>query len=132
MDQTLEKNMCELPDTVTNSEAGDLDERIEGYLDPALQYACKSWHKHLVDDNTVHTPAVTSALHHFQEKKFLFWLEVLSVLGAVREAVDALEVAARWLDVCRVSGTPGNLLKFTDTGSRRRQLLTSSTTAPVS
>jgi len=131
MNRTLEKNMCKLPDAVMNSEVDDLDERIERYLDPALRYACKSWHKHLVDENTARAPTLTSALHHFLEKKFLFWLEVLSVLGAVREAVDALEVAARWLEVCRVS-TPDILLRFTDTGSRRRQLLTSSTTTPVS
>jgi len=31
---------------------------------------------------------------------FLFWLEVLSVLGTIRNAVDALEVAAKWLEVC--------------------------------
>jgi len=131
MNRTLEENMCELPDTVMNSEVGDLHERIERYLDPALQYACKSWHKHLVDENTTRTPAVTSALHHFLEKKFLFWLEVLSVLGAAREAVDALEVAASWLEVCQVSMVD-ILPRFTEAGSRRRRLSTSSMTTPVS
>jgi len=100
MDRTLEKNMCKLPDAVVNSEVEDLDERIERHLDPALQYACKSWHKHLVDESVVRTPAVTSTLHRFLKEKFLFWLEVLSILGAAREAVDALEVAARRLEVC--------------------------------
>jgi len=100
MDWTLEKNMCKLPDAVMNSEVDDLDERIERHLDLALQYACKSWHKHLVDENTARMPVVISSLHHFLEKKLLSWLEVLSVLGAAREAVDALEVAARWLKVC--------------------------------
>jgi len=33
------------------------------------------------------------------QKRLLFWLEVLSVLSATREAVDALEVAAGWLNV---------------------------------
>ena len=100
MDRTLEKNMCKLPDAVKNSEVEDLDERIERYLDPALRYACKSWHKHLVNESVVRTPAVTSILHRFLKEKFLFWLEVLSILGAAREAVDALEVAVRWLEVC--------------------------------
>ena len=131
MNRTLEKNMCKLPDAVANSEVEDLDKRIKQHLNPALQYACKSWHKHLVDENAVHTPTVTSTLHRFLEEKFLFWLEVLSVLGAVREAVDALEVAARWLKVCRVSMVYV-LPKFTETGSRRRRLLTSSMTASVS
>ena len=100
MNQTLEKNMCKLPDTVTNSEVFDLHERIEKCLDPALQYACTSWHKHLFNENMVFKPAVTSILHQFLEKKFLFWLEVLSVLGAVREAIDSLGVVARSLEVC--------------------------------
>ncbi|KAF9646646.1 YVTN repeat-like/Quino protein amine dehydrogenase [Thelephora ganbajun] len=98
MNQTLEKNMCNLPDAVANCEVKDLHERTERRLNPALQYACKSWHKHLIDEHTVRAPAITSALHRFLEKKFLFWLEVLSVLGAAREAVDALEVAAKLLE----------------------------------
>ena len=101
MNQKLEKNMCNLPDYVTNSEVGDLQERNERCVDPALGYACKSWHRHL-DGNTAPIPKVISTLHRFLEKKFLFWLEVLSVLGATREAVDALELLAKWLEVCRV------------------------------
>jgi len=99
MNQTLEKNMCNLPEAVKNSEVDDLEERREKYISHALQYACKSWHKHLIYSYTAHTPRITSTLHHFLEKKFLCWLEVLSVLGAVRDAVDSLGVAARWLGV---------------------------------
>ncbi|KAF9642890.1 hypothetical protein BDM02DRAFT_3192519 [Thelephora ganbajun] len=96
MNQTLEKNMCKLSDAVTNSEVPDLRERTERYISPALQYACKSWHKHFVDEHTVRTPEITFALHWLLENKFVFWLEVLSVLGAAREAVDALDLAAKW------------------------------------
>ena len=103
MNQLLEKNMCKLPDATSNSEVDDLHERVKQYLNPALQYACKSWHKHLIDEHTTHRSLITPTLHHFLEKKFLFWLEVLSVLGAVREAVDALGVAAKWLEVSHVS-----------------------------
>jgi hypothetical protein len=39
-------------------------------------------------------------LHRFLEGKFLFWLEVLSVLGTPRDAIDALDVAAKRLEVC--------------------------------
>jgi len=111
MNKTLEKNMCDLPDAVANCDVGDLHERTEKYLNPALRYACKSWHKHLIDEHTIRTLTITSALHRFLEKKFLFWLEVLSALGAAREAVDALEVAAKWLEVRRVCvlGVPSNL-----------------------
>jgi len=125
MNKTLEKNMCDLPDAVANCDVGDLRERTEKYLNPALRYACKSWHKHLTDEHTIRTPTITSALHRFLEKKFLFWLEVLSALGAAREAVDALEVAAKWLEVRRVCmlGVPSNLLRsgLGVTDSRPRQ-----------
>jgi hypothetical protein len=102
MNQRLEKNMCKIPDAVTNSEVNDLQERTKEYINHGLRYACESWHKHLVDLRTVptHTLKITSVLHRFLEEKFLFWLEVLSVLGTVRNAVDALEIAAKWLQVC--------------------------------
>ena len=103
MNQLLEQNMCDLPEAVANSDVPDLKERSEQYLDQALQYACRSWHKHLTETESAHIPSITPILHQFLEKKFLFWLEVLSVLGATREAVDALEVAAKLLDVCPIS-----------------------------
>jgi hypothetical protein len=99
MDKRLEKNMCKLPEAVINSEVDDLQDRKEKYLDRALQYACMSWHKHLVNENTTQRSKIISLLHHFLEKKFLFWLEVLSVLGAVKSAVDALGITAKWLEV---------------------------------
>ena len=100
MNQRLEKNMCKLPDGVVDSEVDDLRDRAEQYIDHSLRYACRSWHKHLIGTIPAHAIEITSFLHQFLEKKFLFWLEVLSVLGITREGVDALELAAKWLDVC--------------------------------
>jgi len=99
MNRSLELNMCKLPDGALNSEVNDLKERTKKHICPALEYACKSWHKHLVNATPAHRPEITSVLHCFLEGKFIFWLEVLSVLGAAREAVNALDAAARWLDV---------------------------------
>jgi len=99
MDRSLEPNMCKLPDGALNSEVNDLKERAKQHICPALEYACKSWHKHLVNATPAHRLEITSVLHRFLEGKFIFWLEVLSVLGAAREAVNALEAAASWLDV---------------------------------
>ena len=97
--------MCGLPDGVANSDVSDLKERTERYINPALRYACISWHTHLVDSDTIptHVPTIPPALHQFLETKLLFWLEVLSVIGAVRVAVEALQVVMDWLEVCRVS-----------------------------
>ena len=94
--------MCKLPDAVANSDVDDLKERTKWCIAPALQYACRSWYMHLVGRLTtaVNTPEIISALQRFLEKKFLFWLDALSVLGSVRNAVDALHVTANWLEVC--------------------------------
>jgi WD40 repeat protein len=103
MGRWLEENMCGLPDGVKNDEVDDLEERAYLSIDESLKYACESWHKHLVDECAARAPEVTSALHRFLEKKFLCWLEVLSVLGSAREAVDALGAAAKLLEVCRIT-----------------------------
>ena len=104
MNQTLVKNMCQLPDAVANSDVKNLKEMIEEHITPALQYACVSWYTHLIDVHMVpdYISKITSTLHKFLETKFLFWLEVLSVLGATRNAVDALQVTKVWLKVCQV------------------------------
>jgi hypothetical protein len=127
MDRELERNMCKLPEATINSEVGDLQYRAEQHISTALQYACKSWHKHFTGD-MVHQPKFTSALCRFLEKKFLFWLEVLSVLGATREAVVALGVVAKWLKVFPTA-LLDELTKLTQTEFRNHQCLTLSMTA---
>ena len=105
MNQELTKNMCKLPEAVANSDISDLRERTERYIHPALQYACTSWHAHLIgaDTTPVHTTSISPILCQFLETKFLYWLEVLSVIGAVRNGIDALQVTVGWLEVCPVS-----------------------------
>ena len=108
MNRTLEKNMCKLLDGVANSDVSNLKEKTEEHINSTLRYACVSWHTHLiglVDADTVpaHVPTITPILRQFLETKFLCWLEVLSVLGAVRNAVGALQVTMDWSRVRRVS-----------------------------
>jgi len=103
MNRRLQKNMFKFLDGLANDEAGDLRKRAEGNIDRGLRYACESWHKHLIDAKIAptRTAKIIFVLNRFLEKKFLFWLEVLSILGTLRDAVDALEVTAKWLEVCR-------------------------------
>ena len=90
--------MCSVPDHALNSEVEDLPKRIEDSgIHGALEYACRSWYKHLII--TGHqTEGVVSALDDFLQGKFIFWLEVLSVLGAMGGAVHALNVTIKWLN----------------------------------
>ena len=128
MNQRLEKNMCKLPDAALNSEVNDLQERTNEYIEHSLQYASRSWYKHLIGTTPTHVAKIIPILHQFLEKKFLFWLEVLSVLGTAREAADALEVAGKWLDVCCIFFPANLFLKFTLAKFRHHQHLTLSMT----
>ena len=101
MGKSLKENMCSLPDYALNSEVLDLQERIkESGIRGGLEYACRLWHTHL-QTNTDQIADVISALRDFLEGKFLFWLEVLSVLGVVGDAARALNATMKWLnEVC--------------------------------
>jgi len=108
MDQRLKvPNLCSLPDAVINSEDRILGGKVKDCIDPALDYACKSWYKHLLDTSRLspkQVSAITSTVDLFLKKKFLFWLEALSLLGAVRAAIHALGVTIKWLkEVCWTS-----------------------------
>ena len=101
MGKLLKRNMCSIPDYALNSEVEDLPKRInDSGIYGALEYACRSWYKHL--SVTKHQVLdMVSALHNFLEGKFVFWLEVLSVLGAVGDAARALIETIKWLnEVC--------------------------------
>lgn len=103
MCDSLKKNMCSIPSHVLNSDVEDLQERLaKSGIRGGLEYACRSWYKHLVlietEDRNLE---VLSALRNLLHKKFVFWLEVLSVLGAVGDAARALTATLRWLnEVC--------------------------------
>jgi len=100
MNAELKQNLLSLPDHSLNSEIKDLQARIKDCINPTLEYACISWCSHLTMAQGDVTDVI-SFLHIFLEWKFLAWLEVVSVLGAVREAVVALEKLISWLqEVC--------------------------------
>ena len=100
MNTTLKPNLLSLPNYALNEEVEDLPERVKDHISAALEYACRSWYNHLpkTKGDTTH---ILNALHEFLEEKFLPWLEIASVLGAVRDAVVALEKLILWLqEVC--------------------------------
>jgi hypothetical protein len=101
MNCSLKRNMCSLPDYTLNSEVKDLQEKVDGSgIRGALEYACRWWSKHLVFTRGCGTDIIPT-LSHFLEHKFLFWLEVMSILGAVGNAARALIATKEWLgEVC--------------------------------
>ena len=100
MNDGLNPNLLSLPSYSLNSEVKDLQMRINGHISNALQYACQSWHNHLTKARGDATDVIPH-LYAFLEKKFLAWLEVVSVLGVVRGAIVGLEQLITWLqEVC--------------------------------
>ena len=96
MNGSLRQNLLSLPDYALNSEVEDLEARIGERISVALQYACKSWCSHLIEAKG-DVAVIVSALRSFLQEGFLAWLEVLSVIGAARDAVVALENLMPWL-----------------------------------
>ena len=101
MAKSLKKNMCSIPDYALNSDVGNLPQRMkESDVHGALEYACRSWYKHLIVTNN-QIEDVVSALCDFLEERFILWLEVLSALNIVGDAVYALVTLTKWLnEVC--------------------------------
>ncbi|KAF9649802.1 hypothetical protein BDM02DRAFT_3094169, partial [Thelephora ganbajun] len=96
MNDGLEQNLLSLPDYALNSEVKDLETRIDDQISDALRYACRSWHSHLTETEG-DVADVISRLRVFLEEKFLGWLEVVSVLGAVSGAIAGLDQLILWL-----------------------------------
>ena len=102
MNNILKPNLLSLPDYALNSEVKDLQARINNHVGVSLEYACRYWSSHLIKINWGDIRSVTPALHRFLEERFLAWLEVLSVLGAMSDAVISLEKLMSFASVCFV------------------------------
>ncbi len=92
----LKFNICNLESSyLANSDVQDLNSRISEHISPALLYACQYWDDHLklLDFET----DLFDKLRAFFDKKFLFWLEVLSLTSNVRLALPALSSLEVWL-----------------------------------
>ena len=100
MNDGLKQNLLSLPDYALNSDVEGLQTRADDRISTALRYACLSWHNHLTETEG-DIANVISYLRVFLEEKFLAWLEVVSIIGAVGGAVVALERLVPWLqEVC--------------------------------
>ena len=100
MNDELKPNLLSSSNYVLNSEIMDLETKLSNCISTTLRYACQSWYSHITK-TTGDVTDIVPHLHIFLEKKFLAWLEVLSVLGSARGAVTALGQLIPWLqEVC--------------------------------
>ena len=92
----LKFNICDLESSyLANKDVKDLDSRVDNHIPPALLYACRFWDDHLKHINFEIDLFVQ--LRSFFEKKFLFWLEALSLTSNVGVASPALSALNVWL-----------------------------------
>ena len=96
MNDNLGYNLLSIPHYALNSEITDLEQGVDNHISTALQYACRSWHNHLSEVKEDITPIIP-LLQNFLQEGFLEWLEVLSVIGATRDAIVTLEKLMPWL-----------------------------------
>jgi hypothetical protein len=97
-------NICSIVNPSNfNSEIDDLQKRISLALQPDVQYACRHWATHLHNASSEYSDdgcdPLVDALDKFSRDRLLLWMEALSLLGFVREAVRALRQAQKWLTV---------------------------------
>ncbi|KIN97457.1 hypothetical protein M404DRAFT_895555 [Pisolithus tinctorius Marx 270] len=93
----LQFNICRLESSYfSNSEVLGLQERINKYITPQLSYSCQFWAQHL--QKTTFDPVLAELVRSIVgSERILFWLEILSVIGEFRRAVDTLIYTASWL-----------------------------------
>jgi hypothetical protein len=94
----LQQDICEIKNPLLhNKEINDLSERIRRKIPQHLQYACQHWAWHL--SNGLVSTSVLNLLREFCFKQLLFWVEVCSLVGSLRNALIALDRAQQTLKV---------------------------------
>jgi hypothetical protein len=98
MKERLKRNICNLDDWTTLNKVRDLLQLRMCYIGEALEYACCFWTKHLLKtpscSNSVEK--VQKAIDEFFTTHFLFWIEVLILMGSLNVAVHALNDISQW------------------------------------
>jgi hypothetical protein len=102
MAKQLEFNICKLETScLLNAEIRDLDDRVQEKISDALQYSCMHWSSHLCSDSLPASEHVCELLSTFLSgTRLLYWLEVLSLLGKVPVAIQALRLMKANFKVC--------------------------------
>ncbi|KAJ7136930.1 WD40-repeat-containing domain protein, partial [Mycena epipterygia] len=95
MDTELRFNICHLPTSyLCNVDMPDFESRLDTYTPKHLQYACRFWVDHLAA--TSYDTLSAQEAEKLVFKHFLFWLEILSLLGMVDHMSRALSKLITW------------------------------------
>lgn len=100
----LKENICDL--SGLSKPNSDIQDIVEREVSKALQYCCRAWSAHLVEGATWPRSgeSVASAelvgfelFELFSKERILCWIEVMSLTGAIPEAILMAKSVYRWL-----------------------------------
>lgn len=98
MKQEIRFNICRLETShLFNFNVPDLGNRVHEFISDRLLYSCVFWADHLRE--TTFDTSIIDAVADFLHLRFLFWLEVLSIIQRVDIAAEALMTVASWTKV---------------------------------
>ncbi|KAJ6505994.1 hypothetical protein DFH09DRAFT_943429, partial [Mycena vulgaris] len=95
LNRQLKFNICDLPTSyLRNIDMPGFQWRLANYIPLHLRYAAQFWIDHL--EKTAYDSYSGQEVQNLLFKKFLFWLEVLSLLGIVSYGQQALSKLMVW------------------------------------
>lgn len=98
----VRRDMCGIEASlVLNADVADLDARVEAKIPEEVRYACRHFGKHLQDSEGLEDVLLPEVRTFLTERVFE-WLEVLSLLGGLRDAIPNLKATQNWLSVCTI------------------------------
>ena len=100
MTTQLRFNICNIEDSrLANDDVKDLLSRVKQNISDPLQYSCLHWLNHLCAPPANRDQCALALGRFFEGLYPLFWIEVLSVMGAVPVGVPSLRKALSWVRV---------------------------------
>ena len=101
MEERLKRNICNLGDYAVLSEVKDLSTQKKAHIGGALEYACRSWTKHLLEIpiNSPHAEQVQKAIEKFFAVHLLHWIEVLALTSNLGVGVHAMNDIEQWYNL---------------------------------
>jgi hypothetical protein len=95
LDKQLKFNICDLPTSyLRNIDMPEFQWRLDNYIPLHLRYAAQFWVDHLM--KIAFDACSDQQVQNLLFKKFLFWLEVLSLLGIVSYGQQGLSKLMEW------------------------------------
>jgi hypothetical protein len=102
MKDGLKFNICDLETSyLRNDEVENLSERIQMKISDTLSYTCRYWAAHLRNIRSAQEghEALLEEVKGFFYNRFLFWLEVMSLLKQTLAANSVLLAGIPWIEV---------------------------------